>query len=412
MRHLLSEVLKNISPSTREVREEKKLASDLIKEIRKKTPKDSEVVLLGSVAKETFLKGSNDMDIFILLKRKRTKKQLEEIVRKIAKPYDHKIAYAEHPYAQVYTKGRKVDIVPAYKLKDIKQKMSSVDRSPLHTIYIKKNMKNKPDVLLLKKFLKCNGLYGAEIKIEGFSGYLCELLILRHKSFVNLVKNAAKWKGMVFIDLKKKYNKNEISIISNTFKSIFIVIDPTDPNRNVAAAVSHEKFGEFISLCKRFVKKPSKLFFFRKPKTFEERTDGFENCYVVTVKKPDILDDILWGQLKKLERQLIQFLENKEFRIKKTLLDDSKDIRIAIVFDSLKLSKTRIISGPPLGYKDNELNFRKAHEKKKIFVKDNKLFAIVPREITYAEKALEMFFKEHQLPSYFTKKDIWIKLNK
>jgi tRNA nucleotidyltransferase (CCA-adding enzyme) len=44
------------------------------------------------------------------------------------------------------------------------------------------------EVRLLKKFMKGTGVYGAEIKIGGFSGYLCELLILKYRSFAQTIE--------------------------------------------------------------------------------------------------------------------------------------------------------------------------------------------------------------------------------
>ncbi len=71
------------------------------------------------------------------------------------------------------------------------------------------------------------GVYGSELKTQGFSGYLTELLIIHYGSFENTVKEACFWKPGEKIDLmqhsKIKYDEP------------LVMVDPTDPKRNVAA---------------------------------------------------------------------------------------------------------------------------------------------------------------------------------
>jgi tRNA adenylyltransferase (EC 2.7.7.25) len=45
----------------------------------------------------------------------------------------------------------------------------------------------KDEVRLLKKFMKGIGVYGAEIKVKGFSGYVAELLVYFYDSFRNVL---------------------------------------------------------------------------------------------------------------------------------------------------------------------------------------------------------------------------------
>ncbi|MBS7613865.1 hypothetical protein KEJ48_06465, partial [Candidatus Bathyarchaeota archaeon] len=42
------------------------------------------------------------------------------------------------------------------------------------------------------KFAKGIGVYGADIKTGGFSGYLCELLIVSYGDFIKTVESASK----------------------------------------------------------------------------------------------------------------------------------------------------------------------------------------------------------------------------
>jgi tRNA nucleotidyltransferase (CCA-adding enzyme) len=83
--------------------------------------------------------------------------------------------FAEHPYLEIIQDEMRIDIVPCYNV-ERGQWQSATDRTPFHTDYVKKNL--KPDLLgevrLLKKFMQGVGVYGAEVKIGGFSGYLCD----------------------------------------------------------------------------------------------------------------------------------------------------------------------------------------------------------------------------------------------
>ena len=52
---------------------------------------------------------------------------------------DTEESYAEHPYIRGYYKDYYIEIVPCYKIEKSSQKLSAVDRTPLHTDYVKNN---------------------------------------------------------------------------------------------------------------------------------------------------------------------------------------------------------------------------------------------------------------------------------
>ncbi|HID72792.1 TPA: CCA tRNA nucleotidyltransferase, partial [Candidatus Micrarchaeota archaeon] len=313
MRTILADVLKVVSPSAKELKDEATFAKSAMGKLSRACPKGCRVVLAGSVAKGTFLRDSKDLDIFVLVGRRMPKEKMEgmlkSILRKAYPGTGYQLSYAEHPYLRFHLEGRRIDLVPAYPIRHAGERLSAVDRSVLHTKYILKNMKKsqKGDVLLLKKFLKANSLYGAEIKTEGFPGYLCELLILNYGSFAKLIKVVSKWKLPVVLDPAKHYGRAELPALPGKFESSLVVIDPTDRNRNVAAALSEKNTKTFISLCRRFLKAPSGKYFMRMPKTFSQRLSAAakrNHVYLISLPRADVVDDVLWGQLKKLLRQL------------------------------------------------------------------------------------------------------------
>lgn len=398
---LLSDVLSAIKPSKAEAAAEMQNASVLLELISRRAPSGCDVVLTGSMAKGTFLKDAKDIDVFVLFDLATPKDKFEPAIRKImgrAFPATgYQVSYAEHPYVRFHYNGRRVDLVPAYKITKSSERLSAVDRSVLHTKFVRRSMKARQtdEVLLLKQFLKANELYGAEIKIKGFSGYLCELLIIRYGTFRKLMREASKWRD-VFIDLGKHYPPRGRAAAKKRFASKFIVVDPTDSERNVSAAVSPANLGKFVSLCKRFVKKPSKNFFFRVPETFEQKVRKASKgakLLMVSMPRPDVVDDVLWGQLHKLGRQLNDAL--KEFGPRKILYDDSRHVvRIAIVLKNEKLAPKMLVLGPPLKMKSHVEKFRKAHKRARFVKKKGKLYAEVKRPVTKAESALMQFFKK------------------
>lgn len=394
----MQEVLRYIKPTDRELDREIGFARKLVDHIKLYVPDSCEVVLTGSIAKKTFLRNKKDVDVFVLFPRSVPREELEPAIKKImasAFPtMGYQISYAEHPYVRFHISGREVDLVPAYIISSAEERLSAVDRSVLHTRFVLNSLRvgQTDEILLLKQFLQSNEIYGAEIKIKGFSGYLCELLIIEYGTFSNLMKAASKW-NTVFIDLKKYYKPGEISAAKRKFGN-FVVIDPTDKNRNVAAAVSLQNFRGFIGLCKKYLKKPSRSFFFKKPETFEHRLKRLgkgKKVYSVSMPRPDIVDDVLWGQLHKLIRQLEMHMKNFETQI---MADDTRHVvRLALIMKKDKLPATMLLEGPPLSMKKSVSEFRKA--RKKTMIKNRKIYAQVKRKVTKADDAIRQFFRKY-----------------
>jgi len=397
---LLREVVKKISPTPKEYGEERRFAADVVRRVQKHVLSGCRVVLTGSVAKGTFLRDAKDVDVFVLFPKTQPKDRLEAAIERIVKRafpgIGYRLSYAEHPYARFHFQGRRIDLVPAYSIKKAEERVSAVDRSVLHTAFVLRYLKKAQvsDVLLLKAFLKSNSLYGAEIKTRGFSGYLCELLILKCGSFQKLARQATKWKKPIFIDLKCFYAKNEVLGLVNRFGH-FVVVDPTDKNRNVAAAVSEENLGAFIRICRRFIANPKPEFFLREPESFRNRVLRASRglmLFTITMPRPDVVDDVLWGQLHKMVNQLQAHLS--DFSPKAILADDSSNaITLAIILEKDRLGNKELLPGPPVDMRSHVFAFRKRHRAAKFIIRKKRIFAIVARRTTTFENAIAGFFK-------------------
>jgi len=383
MEKILQEVLKEITPKKEEKERLMKLAEKTLK-LAKKFAKNygAKAILAGSITRDTWLPGKKEFDVFILFPEEMKEEEMEkaglEIGKKVIEELngEFKIEYAEHPYVSGLVDNIDIDIVPCYALKSLKKIKSAVDRTPFHVKYLEKKFSSKlsKEVRLLKKFLDANSLYGADLKTEGFSGYTCELLIIKFKSFLNLLKQAVNWKPGEIIDLEKFYEEKDYPILRKKFKNQpLIVIDPTDKNRNTAAALSIYNFFKFKKLANDFLKNPSKSFFEEKklqPMSFEEfvkkKEERGTNFVFVVFSPPKVVPDILWPQLRKFATRLQNILEERKYEFKvfgKDVYTNEKDL--AVVLLEMEISSLPAIQkmiGPLVFDLDDSERFLEKHK--------------------------------------------------
>lgn len=360
------QVLKKITPDHRY----RQKLHEIIEEIREKLEKEIQkrklpvsIELVGSTAKDTYLKDNLDIDFFLSFPSKFPKKDIAENALSIGKRLleNTEESYAEHPYIRGYYKNYEVEVVPCYKIEKASQRLSAVDRTPLHTKFVKENIleSQKPEVRLLKQFLRGTGCYGAEAEIEGFSGYLCEILILKYGSFRKLLENSKNWKT----GEKLALNKGEHPV----FNTPLTFIDPVDTNRNVASALSQEKFQLFVKASDEYLEKPSITFFFpnkTKPWTLEKINEEIQKqkCFYIGVKidKPDIISENLYPQVRKAARSIWEVSERNDFHIYdvKFYIDElEKKVYFIIKTKREPLSETLKHLGPPAKLKENVDDF-------------------------------------------------------
>lgn len=426
---MYSNILKKIKPSREEEEELKKISDEIIKEIKeiaKNIDSRIKVELLGSCSRNTWLRYEKDIDIFLIFPQEYPKNKLEKIVErigaKILKNLQKK--YAEHPYVRGKYKGYEVEIVPCYACTSPENIISAVDRTPFHNEFVKKNISGKEDeVRLLKQFLKGISCYGAEAKVEGFSGYLCELLVIKYGSFENVLKNASKWKfGEVL-----QFNKLDEKKLRKKFSSPLIFIDPVDKNRNVASALSEEKLALFIYASKQFLKQRKETFFFPKErkiskeealKKFKER--GTELIAII-FSKPDVVDDILYPQLKKFIKSIKKVLKEKEFFVEGIFFSVGKEkIAVFIELRSIEIPRAKLHFGPFVN-SSHESNFLRKYKNNgnkltEPFILGKRWVIVLKRKHNDAVSFLKEFLKgEEGIPKHIKRelrKGFEIKCNK
>jgi tRNA nucleotidyltransferase (CCA-adding enzyme) len=408
VKDICSQILSKIIPSAEEERRILRLAN----EVRSRTEQaadnlglNAEVRIEGSVAKGTWLSGETDIDIFVRLPTKEKREKFRDICKQIANNAFQKCKqverFAEHPYLEVWVDDVKVNIVPCYQVKQGGW-LSATDRTPFHTLYVKDritSLRLKNEVRLLKKFMKGVGVYGAEIKVGGFSGYLCELLTLHYGSFCKLIEDAIALKGGV-IDLEGHY-EGDVQKAKKIFRASLIVVDPIDKSRNVAAAVLKDKVDQFVAASRCFLKRPD-LSFFEPPPTKPISTDLLSQklqrrgtCLIcVKFGKVNAVPDVLWGQLYKSLRALENLLSQHEFEVLRSAAwsDEVANNIFLLEVRSRFLPPVKLHKGPPVSLGDVDAFLRKhlggAHVFSGPWVEKGRWFIEVERRYTDAVKLL------------------------
>ena len=356
------EVLERIRPKEDEHNHTWVVATGILSAIEKDGRAKGMVV--GSVARDTWLSGDRDLDIFLLFPPHLSREDLEEtgldLARKIARRFNATFheKYAEHPYVNATIDGLDVDLVPCYEVASAAAIQSAVDRTPFHTRYVSERIGPlRDDVLLAKQFAKACGVYGSDQMTEGFSGYLCELLVLHYGGFSPLVEAAAAWKPGTCIDLEGH--------ACRAFEEPLRVIDPVDPARNVAAALSCTRMSEFVEYCRGYLDEPSAGFFFPTEPAGGDRR-GFGHAlarrgtilFAITFATPPLIPDIVVPQLRRSLASIRGLLARSGFPV---LQDDCAmgDDRCIIVLELLvdRLPAVTRHTGPPIRDRTNAAKF-------------------------------------------------------
>jgi tRNA nucleotidyltransferase (CCA-adding enzyme) len=364
MEEVFTAVLERVSPKRATRTKVETLAEKLknkVAEVSKASGVGAEVRVEGSVAKDTWLSEEPEIDVFMRVPTTIPRKSLGEVCLKIARKATEGSKqierFAEHPYLEAVFGNIMVNIVPCYNVKR-GEWLSATDRTPFHTDYVKRrlNEEMRGEVRLLKRFMTGVGVYGAEIKIGGFSGYLCELLILHYKSFINTLKTFAHHQQRIVVDIEGYYKKRN-SELELLFREPLVIVDPIDKGRNVASAVQPQKLHIFTASARAFLRNPS-LRLFYPPKTqaltvkeLRRRLAKRGSTIVfVAFRKVDAVPDVLWGQLYKSHRSLRKLVQLNDFRIlRDAAWSDEKGLNMFIFeLESCCLPEVKKHFGPPL----------------------------------------------------------------
>ncbi|MCI4351420.1 MAG: CCA tRNA nucleotidyltransferase [Thermoplasmata archaeon] len=312
-------------------------------------------IIAGSAARGTFLNDRIDIDCFLLFPPETPREELERHGLALGRALLEapQMRYAEHPYLRGTFQGFTVETVPGFAIKDPAHPLSAVDRTPFHQEYL--TQRQTPamvsDVRLLKQFLRALGIYGSEARTAGFSGYLVELLILEFGSLRGVLTAARSWRIPVLIGAGRTPPPGvpeEVAIV---------LVDPVDPHRNVATALSRRNLGLLILAAGEYLDHPDRRAFELPPPSNLPRAVAVDRVarrgtFVLAVEldRPDLVDDVLYPQIRKAARALATEAERLGFDVVGTA-SSAGERRALILLEttSSQLAPVEVRRGPPAG---------------------------------------------------------------
>ncbi|MDR3102153.1 MAG: CCA tRNA nucleotidyltransferase [Methanocalculaceae archaeon] len=362
-------------------------------------------MMAGSVARGTWVRDDKDIDIFMLFLPELSREEMQEkglaaayaVVEKFSGIAEEK--YAEHPYLSAVIEGFDIDLVPCYQVASAGEMKCAVDRTPFHTRYLLPKIGPlRDDILLLKQFTKGGGVYGSDHMIGGFSGYLCELLILAYGGFSAFMQAASVFQYSEVIDIEGHYPNKKAA--RKKFTEPLIVIDPTDKDRNVAAALTQTRFAEFVELARDYCTAPNRLYFITDSSIQMEKTDfaavlkARETAMLaIRFKTPPYVADTVVPQLRKSMQSIKTMLVAEDFQIHRAEAAMGTENSL-ILFELLvsRLPALAIHDGPPIWNHENADRFVDKYLLQQDFagpwIDGDRYYTEVRRKYTTAESLL------------------------
>jgi tRNA nucleotidyltransferase (CCA-adding enzyme) len=350
----------------------------------------------GSFAKGTFINGSHDIDVFIRFPIGTTDATMVATLKR-AFPRGA-VLHGSREYLQVTRGGFVFELVPVLAIDKWQEAQNSMDMSPFHITYVQLHMNPQlqDDARLAKQFTKAAGVYGAESFIRGFSGYVLELLTIYYGGFENFLRAATQWQEQTILDPAKHYKStgealrrlNEAKIVAP-----LVLIDPVQPDRNAAAALSTEAYERFRARAAAFLKKPSATFFDTKlTKATIKATWKGKKVLFVTPRTPKGKRDIVGCKVLARHEKAIQLFHDHEFPlVHAEWRFGEKESLCWYVLERTTLPALREQRGPPDQLKESVSAFRKKHPKAAL--RAGIWYASVKRRYTKAQDVLSVAWR-------------------
>ena len=321
---------------------------------------DARVLLVGSAGRDTWLPGERDVDVFVAVPATLDRESLEAVGLEVGHAVlaDGREAFAEHPYVSGRIDGVDVDVVPCYDVESSAESRSAVDRTPFHAAYVEARLdaETAAEVRVVKQFLDAIGVYGSNLRTRGFSGYLTELLVLEHGDARGVLEAAADWHPPVRLDPADHGGRS--------FDDPLVVVDPTDPDRNVAAVCTAENVARLTHHARDVLDEPRVEAWFptdREPldaAAVEAHLQARTTTPVALVfEAPDLVDDELYPQLRKSLEGLGDALDRRGFEaIRRAAFADGR----AVLLFELEVAERPAVerhAGPPVHVREHADRF-------------------------------------------------------
>jgi tRNA nucleotidyltransferase (CCA-adding enzyme) len=221
---------------------------------------------------------------------------------------------------------------------------------------------------------------------------------MRFGGFRDVLGAAAQWKTGEHIELPG-HDGGE-------FPEPLTFVDPVDSSRNVASAVSQETLLLMIRASREYLAAPSERFFFpaERPPWAQARLkevagSRLENTVSLSFSKPDLIDDVLYPQLRKSIAAAVALLERQEFEVEKTSMHVDGLVHLVVELSSAVLPAERKHRGPPETSENSKEFVAKWRERglSKPFVEDGRWYVIAKREFVRADDLLRSELRQLSL---------------
>ena len=317
----------------------------------------AEVKVGGSFAKDTWLAGDFDCDLFVRFDKHYPDEELAQHLYRHLPFKDIVRVHGSRDYFQFPFEGISFEVVPTYLETEPASAKNSTDVSALHIEWLlekkKENAHLNDEIRLAKQFCKAQGVYGAESYLNGFSGHVLDILVAHYGSFEAMLKAAVEWKDKEVIDPNHIYTeKGDALSILNEAKtaSPIIVIDPILATRNAAAALRTEKFDKLKESAREFLKSKD-ISMFTIPVFDPNHLEIHEQeiLYLIELEPYHASKDITGCKVLKTYQHLHKELVAHDFIIKREgwHFTYKKKSYAYFVLDDVLLSETIIQQGPP-----------------------------------------------------------------
>ncbi|MBR9702614.1 CCA tRNA nucleotidyltransferase, partial [Candidatus Woesearchaeota archaeon] len=357
----------------------------------------AELVLGGSTAKGTWLSGDHDIDLFVRFpssyKDDAISDLLESALNRLPDSKNILRVHGSRDYFQLKRGSIMFELVPVKKITNPKNALNVTDMSSLHVAYVNEQIgdekKLRDDIRLTKQFCKAQRVYGAESYMNGFSGHVVDLLVLTYGSFRRLLQEATEWpEGMLVLDPAGKH-ADPLKHIDDSKLGPLVIVDPVQPGRNAAAALSTEQYMRFKIAAQKFLKKPSLASFSHTLLTAERakkkiaRHKGKSIVYLAEAL--DGSDDVAGTKLLKAHEYILKRVSDNGFTLANYDWEFDNKTRTAIAYiivNEARLPTTFEREGPPLSAKKNATHFKEKHRKakNKVVARDDRLYATIKQK--------------------------------
>jgi len=403
----LSKHLSRLEPSEEQKERISRLVDRAVRELHHVVeesglkPLVREISIHGSFARDTWLPEDTDVDVFVLFDESLGLEELHKSVETLSTELAQRLGaelevrFASHPYFIIKYRGVELELVPAYKVESPQRIKSAVDRTPFHTEYIISQISRNPalkrDIRLFKALLRRLNIYGAEIEVKGFSGYLAEVLIVHYGGLIPLLCAASKWIPWRVVIPETAYRLRGTAPL--------VVLDPVDPRRNAAAAVGVDQLSKLILFANVFKHCPAILCCVLEGVEEETEYAPDENSIVLQlVKHPTLAPDALAGKLNRVLDAVTNTLRRNGFSVLRKLhLKLNEKHLLVLQLESLELPLWEKKVGPPVWH-ENVLRFLEkwASNKPAPFIEGDRVVAVAPRKNRNAIEIIKEVLKVYK----------------